>query len=576
MTSISADTVSPSPTPSSSSAWTRRTWALLITLCIVLFLDGLDVSMIGVALPSIGTELDLSTSSLQWLVSGYVLGYGGLLLLGGRTADLLGRRKVFLIALAVFAVASLTGGLVSSGPLLILTRFVKGLAAAFTAPTGLSIITTNFAEGPVRNKALSIYTVFGAGGYSFGLVFGGLMTNVGWRWTFLLPVPIALLALAAALVLVPRDKPAEEGGHDILGAVTSTAAMLLLVYTVVTAHEVGWASARTIGSFVGVAALAAAFLVVETRVAHPLIRLGILRKATLVRASLAIIAMGGSYFSWQFIVTLYLQDTLDWSPLQLALALLPVGLMVTASSVFSNRLVDRYGTARIIAVTLSVMAVGYLLFLRIDTTPSYVTEILPAVLLIGVGWIGFPAVNIQATSGIDDEEQGLAAGVLQTSMQVGAAIVLSVTTAIITSGSVEDLSGLRARRVPSGPGLRDRRVDRRSTRRGPGAGAVATRRSGRRSRSRGRGRGAAARPGRLRVPPTPWVRPRRDPGRRRRLPGPLPRPPAHARITRWVRSRSRRSARCACRAAVRGPRSRTGPCSHFSPTPPTPPARRSA
>jgi MFS family permease len=423
-------------TPTGSAAWTRRTWALLITLCIVLFLDGLDVSMIGVALPSIGAELDLSTSSLQWLVSSYVLGYGGLLLLGGRTADLLGRRKVFLIALAVFAVASLTGGLVSSGPLLIVTRFIKGLAAAFTAPTGLSIITTNFAEGPARNRALSIYTVFGAGGYSFGLVFGGLMTGVGWRWTFLLPVPIALIALVAAIALVPRDKPAEEGGHDLLGALTSTGAMLLLVYTVVTAHEVGWTSARTIGSFVAVGALAAAFVAVETRVAHPLIRLGILRKGTLVRASLAIVAIAGSYFSWQFIVTLYLQNALDWSPLKLALALLPVGLMVTASSVFSNKLVDRYGTARIIAVTLSVMAVGYLLFLRIDTSPSYVVDILPAVLLIGVGWIGFPAVNIQATSGIEDEEQGLAAGVLQTSMQVGAAIVLAVTTAIIASGPV--------------------------------------------------------------------------------------------------------------------------------------------
>jgi MFS family permease len=411
-----------------------------MTLCIVLFLDGLDVSMIGVALPSIGAELDLSTSSLQWLVSGYVLGYGGLLLLGGRTADLLGRRKVFLIALAVFAVASLTGGLVSSGPLLILTRFIKGLAAAFTAPTGLSIITTNFAEGPARNKALSIYTVFGAGGYSFGLVFGGLMTGVGWRWTFLLPVPIALIALAAAIRLVPRDEPAEEGGHDLIGAAASTAAMLLLVYTVVTAHEVGWTSVRTLGSFVGVAALVAAFVVVETRVAHPLIRLGILRKGTLVRASLAIVALAGSYFSWQFIVTLYLQNALDWSPLDLALALLPVGLMVTASSVFSNRLVDRYGTARIIAVTLSVMAVGYLLFLRIDTTPSYVTDILPAVLLIGVGWIGFPAVNIQATSGIEDDEQGLAAGVLQTSMQVGAAIMLAITTAIIASDQVGEPS----------------------------------------------------------------------------------------------------------------------------------------
>ncbi|WP_435771432.1 MFS transporter [Nocardioides sp. SYSU DS0651] len=424
------------PSPTSELRWTARTWGLLMTLCIVLFLDGLDVSMIGVALPSIGAELDLSTSSLQWLISGYVLGYGGLLLVGGRTADLFGRRRVFLIALAVFAVASLLGGLVSSGPLLIATRFIKGLAAAFTAPTGLSIITTNFAEGPARNKALSIYTVFGAGGYSSGLLFGGLMTGVGWRWTFLLPVPIALLALVAAYFLVPRDRPAEEGGHDLLGALTSGGAMLLLVYTVVTAPEVGWGSARTVGSFVGVAALLAAFVAVESRIAHPLIRLGILRKATLVRASIAIVAVGGSYFSWQFIVTLFLQDDLGWTPLELALALLPIGLMVTLSAVFSDKLVGRFGTGRIIAVTMTVMAVGYLLFvLRLDTSPSYLGALLPALVLIGAGWIGFPAINIQATSGIDDDEQGLAAGVLQTSMQVGAAIVLAVTTAVIASGA---------------------------------------------------------------------------------------------------------------------------------------------
>jgi MFS family permease len=432
-TPISSGSVPGTPATTAGATWPGRTWALLITLCVVLFLDGLDVSMIGVALPSIGSDLDLSTSTLQWLVSGYVLGYGGLLLLGGRTADVMGRRRVFLIALAVFALASLAGGLVTSGPLLILTRFVKGLAAAFTAPTGLSIITTNFAEGPARNRALSIYTVFGAGGYSSGLLFGGLMTGVGWRWTFLLPVPIALAALAAAWVLLPRDEPAEEGGHDLLGAALAASPMLLLVYTVVSAPSVGWASVRTVASFVTVAVLFAAFVLVERRVRHPLVRLGILRKATLLRASLAIVAIAGSYFSWQFIVTLYFQETLGWSPLQLALALLPVGLMVAASAVFSDRLVDRFGPSRIIAVTMAVMAVGYLAFLRLDGDPSYLTMVLPAVLLIGIGWIGFPAVNILATSGIDDEEQGLAAGVLQTSMQVGAAIVLAVTTALIAS-----------------------------------------------------------------------------------------------------------------------------------------------
>lgn len=420
--------------------WPIRLWGMLITLCIVLFLDGLDVSMIGVALPSIGSELALDTSTLQWLVSGYILGYGGLLLLGGRTADLLGRRKVFLIALAVFAVASLAGGLVSSGPLLILTRFIKGLAAAFTAPTGLSIITTTFAEGPARNKALSIYTVFGAGGYSMGLLFGGLMTGLGWRWTFLLPVPIALAALVAAWYLVPKDKPAEEGGHDLFGALLSTAGMLLLVYTVVSAPAAGWLSARTVLSFLAVIALFAGFVAVEKRVRYPLVRLGILKKPTLWRASLAIIAVAGSFFSWQFITTLYLQDTLGWTPLHLSLALLPVGLLVVSSAFVSDKLVDRFGTGPIIAVTMTVMGIGYLLYLRLDTDPNYWTMVLPAVLLVGIGWVGFPAINIQATSGIDDDEQGLAAGVLQTAMQVGAAIVLAVTTAIISSGSHTDTS----------------------------------------------------------------------------------------------------------------------------------------
>src|SRR5690606_15279479 len=168
------------------------------------------------------------------------------------------------------------------------------------------------------------------------------------------------------------------------------------------------------------------------RVKHPLVRLGILRKVSLVRASLAIIAVAGSYFSWQFIVTLYMQDTLGWSALKLAMALLPVGILVVGSAFFSEKLIDRFGTGPVIAVTMSVMAVGYLLFLRVDTAPDYLTVLLPAILLIGIGWVGFPAINVQATSGIDDDEQGLAAGVLQTSMQVGAAIGLAVTTAIVT------------------------------------------------------------------------------------------------------------------------------------------------
>src|SRR6059036_134278 len=216
-----------------------RAWGMLFVLCGALFLDAMDVSMIGVALPSIREDLGLSTSSLQWVVSAYVLGYGGFLLLGGRAADLFGRRRVFLIALGVFLVASALGGLANDGSLLIATRFIKGVSAAFTAPAGLSIITTSFAEGAARNKAISIYTATGATGFSLGLVFGGLLTEIGWRWVFFLPVPVALVALIAAIRLVPADRHAVSSSRafDVLGAVAMTAAMLLLVFTLVEAPD---------------------------------------------------------------------------------------------------------------------------------------------------------------------------------------------------------------------------------------------------------------------------------------------------------------------------------------------------
>jgi EmrB/QacA subfamily drug resistance transporter len=427
--------------PSTEQRWSPRLWGLLSVVCLVLFLDGLDVSMVGVALPSIGADLGLSTSSLQWIVSGYVLGYGGLLLLGGRMADLLGRRRVFLIAVAVFALASLLGGLVDNGALLIATRFIKGVSAAFTAPTGLSIITTTFAEGKARNKALSIYTVFGATGFSSGLVIGGLLTGIGWRWTYLSPVPIAIAALIAGFVLIPRDRPAASGGHDPLGAITLPTGMLLLVYTVVRAPEAGWTAPSTIGQFGLAVAILAAFVMIERRVAHPLIRLGILRRGSIIRANVGFIAMFGSYLSFQFIVTLYLQDVLGWTPLSMALALLPAGVLVALSAPYADRLINRFGTPRLIATSMGVFVVGYLLFIDIDTSPAYATAILPSVLLLGIGFaLGFPSINVQATSGVPDSEQGLASGLVWTSGQVGGALVLAVTTAIVTSGASGEVS----------------------------------------------------------------------------------------------------------------------------------------
>ncbi|WP_431915581.1 MFS transporter [Nonomuraea jabiensis] len=416
-------------------------WGALAVLCAVIFLDALDVSMVGVALPAIQHDLGLSTSSLQWVVSGYVLGYGGLLLLGGRTADLLGRRRVFLVALGVFAVASLLGGIVDDGGLLIAARFVKGVAAAFTAPAALSIITTTFPEGPERNKALSIFTACGASGYSLGLVLSGLLTEIGWRWTLLMPVPVAIIALLIApRVLRGRDERA-EGGHDLIGAVLITASMLLLVFTVVQAPEAGWASLQTIGSLVAVAVLLGLFVFTERRIRHPLVRLGILRSGHIVRANLGLLILMGSYVAFQFVAMQYFQNLLGWSALGTALAFLPAGLLVALTSTKMGDFADRFGTGKLIVIGSAALAGGYAMFLGIDRTPSLGGMVIPGMLLMGIAFaLSFPSLNIQATTGVDDDEQGLASGLLNTSGQVGGAIVLAVVTAVLTSGGGETLS----------------------------------------------------------------------------------------------------------------------------------------
>ncbi|MFD8528234.1 MFS transporter [Streptosporangium canum] len=440
--------------PSSNGGrWDARLWAALTVLCAVVFLDALDVSMVGVALPSIQADLGLSTSSLQWVVSGYVLGYGGLLLLGGRTADLLGRRRVFLVALAVFAVASLLGGLVSDGTLLIAARFIKGISAAFTAPAALSIITTTFAEGPARNRALSIFTASGASGFSLGLVISGFLTELGWRWTFLMPVPVAIIALVAALRFLPKHREERaEGGYDLIGATTITASMLLLVFAVVEAPEVGWGSVRTIVTLAAAVALLVVFVLAEQRVRHPLVRLGILRSGPIVRANLGLVILFGSYVGFQFVAMQYFQNFLHWSALETALAFLPAGLLVAVTSTKMGSLADRFGTARLIVIGSAALAAGYAFFLRVDGAPSLAALIIPGMVLLGIAFaLSFPSLNIQATNGVADDEQGLASGLLNTSGQVGGAVVLAIVTAVLTSNtSADPIDGFRAAIAVSG------------------------------------------------------------------------------------------------------------------------------
>lgn len=419
----------------------KRAWGMLLVLCGAIFLDAMDVSMIGVALPSIREDLSMSTSSLQWVVSAYVLGYGGFLLLGGRAADLFGRRRVFLFSLGVFVVASALGGLADDGTLLIITRFIKGISAAFTAPAGLSIITTSFAEGPARNKAISIYTATGATGFSLGLVFGGLMTEIGWRWVFFLPVPVALATLLAGTRLVPREarfaRPSRS--FDLAGAVTLTAAMLLLVFTVVEAPSAGWGSPRTLASFAGTAAILAAFVAIERRIAAPLVRLGILRSRSLVQANLGAMALTGGWFGFQFIATLYMQQLRGWSPLETGLAIFPGGFLVAVLAPRIAPLVMRFGITRLVTFGLASTALAYALFLPIGLDSSYTAAMLPTFLFAGLGFaLAYGPLNIAGTNGVPLEEQGLASGLVSTSFQFGGALVLAIVTAVNNANTGAD------------------------------------------------------------------------------------------------------------------------------------------
>jgi MFS family permease len=339
--------------------------------------------------------------------------------------------------LAVFALASGLGGLVNDGNLLIAARMIKGVAAAFTAPAALSILTTTFSEGAARNKALGAYAASGAGGFSLGLVIGGLLSELGWRWVFLVPAPFAVIfAVAGFRLLDPQEEPRTERRHyDLLGAVTVTGSMLLLVYSVVEAPTRGWGDATTLGGLALSAALLCAFVVVESRSKAPLIRLSILRNLPLVSADVGGMLFFGSYIGFQFLATLYVQEIAGWSPIQTALAFLPSGFFLPILGAQAERLIGRFGTARLIAAGLVAFGIGYALFWHNQgTDPWYISAVLPTMLVLGLGWgLGFPALNVQATSGVADEEQGLASGLFNTSIQIASAIVLAVVSAVITA-----------------------------------------------------------------------------------------------------------------------------------------------
>ncbi|ONF67508.1 MFS transporter [Amycolatopsis keratiniphila subsp. keratiniphila] len=409
-----------------------RAWGVLVVLCGAIFLEGIDVAMLNVALPSIRAELGLSTATLSGVVSAYVLGYGGFMLLGGRAADLYGRRRMFVGWLVVFLVFSGLGGFATEGWMLLLARFVTGVAAAFMTPAGLSIITTSFEEGPKRNKALLFYAGTGAGGFSLGLFIGGLLARIDWRWVFFTPVILSAVILLAALWLIKEPAREELGPRrlDLAGAVTVTAAMLLIAYAVVRLEHPGQGWGWTVASFAGGVAALVAFVSVERRSPAPLVRLGILKSGPLVRANVSALLFAGSFFGFQFLVTLYLQELRGWSTVETSLALLAVGIDAILAPTLTPRLVARFGNTRLIFGGLVLAAVSYALFLPLGLDWTY-AAMFPSMIILGLGFaLAYGPLTIVATDGIAEDEQGLAGGLLYTAFQFGAALGLSAVTAV--------------------------------------------------------------------------------------------------------------------------------------------------
>jgi EmrB/QacA subfamily drug resistance transporter len=409
----------------------------LLLLAMTQFVVVIDASIVNVALPSIGAALHFSRDNLSWVVNAYTLTFGGFLLLGGRLADLLGRRRMFMLGLVVFSLASLAGGLAQSEAWLIVARAIQGLGAAIVSPAALSIITTTFAEGAERNRALGIWgAVAGAGGAA-GVLLGGILTSgLSWRWVLFVNVPIGLIAAALAPRLLVESR-ADDGtkGFDIPGAVTVTAGLALLVYAVVDAVNVGWGSTGTLLRLAGAAVLLVAFVVIESHQRHPLMPFSIFRLRTLRGANIVGLLIGMSLFSMFFFISLYLQDVLGYSPIKAGLSYLPLSIGIILSAGAASQLTTRVGFKPTLIAGLLFITAGLLWFSRVPAPGgTFVADVLGPSLLAAIGLgLAFVSVTIAAVTGTEPQEAGLASGLINTSQQVGGALGLAILATVANS-----------------------------------------------------------------------------------------------------------------------------------------------
>src|SRR5688572_3788854 len=427
----------------SAQEFQRRRWQALILLCSAQFIVVLDASIVNVALPSIGEALDFSQGNLPWVVNAYVLTFGGFLLLGGRLADLIGRRIVFMTGLGVVAVASLAAGFAATEGQLIAARAAQGLGAAIISPSALSIIMNTFSDGAERNKALGAWGAVAGSGGAAGVLLGGVLTDtLGWEWVLWVNVPIGLIAAALAPSLIAESRAESETRHfDIAGALSVTAGLSLLVYALVDATDVGWGSTQTIGLLGVSAALLAAFVAIELRSASPLVPFGIFRLRTLTGANVVGVLTGASLFSMFFFISLYMQQVLGFSAIEAGFAYLPLALTIIVSAGVASALTTRVGFKPPLIAGMLSIAAGLIWFSQVSVGGSFVADVLGPSLLaaFGLGFVFVPQ-TIAAVAGVRDREAGLASGLINTSQQIGGALGLAIL-ATIANSRTDELAG---------------------------------------------------------------------------------------------------------------------------------------
>ena len=413
------------------------TWAVLAVCCVAQFMVVLDVSIVNVALPKMRADLDLSATAQQWIINAYTLTFAGFLLLGGRAADLFGRRRVFVLGLGVFTVCSLLGGLAQTGGELIAARAVQGVGGAILAPATLSLVTTTFTEPAARRRALGAWSATAASGAAAGVLAGGILTDLlDWRWVLFVNVPIGAALIAAAVVSLAESRADDRPSLDIAGAVTVTGGLALLVYGIVSTDTRSWGSPATILTLLGGAALLAAFAVIESRIAHPLVPLGVFRRRSIAAANGISVMIGAALFSMFFFLSLYLQQVNGYSPLKAGFAFLPAALATLTGALSAPRLLTRLGVRHQLIIGPVLAAAGLAWLSQLSAGDGYFAHAFGALVLTGLGvGLSFVPMTIAATADVPMRQAGLASGLINTTRQLGGAVGLAVMATVAAGAS---------------------------------------------------------------------------------------------------------------------------------------------